>query len=99
MLPSLWNLVISMIVFFIAVSYLRRYLEEQGLPKGLTRGTLVFVLASLVSCGSGELVDWVQEKIQGPQPADQASDELMQQLKAAGLDKSVAEVLKGLGSK
>ena len=46
-LPSLWNLIISTLVFFVAVSYLRRYLEERGLPKGMTRGTLVFVLASL----------------------------------------------------
>ncbi len=59
-LPSLWNLIISTLVFFVAVSYLRRYLEERGLPKGMTRGTLVFVLASLVSWGSGEAVDWTQ---------------------------------------
>jgi fido (protein-threonine AMPylation protein) len=83
-LPSLWNLVISTLVFFIAASYLHRFLEGQGLPKGMTRGTLVFVLASLVSWGSGEMVDWTQEKIQGPQPAAQTSDELSQLLKQVG---------------
>ena len=62
----MWNLIISTLVFFIAVRYLHRYLEEEGLPKGMTRGTLVFPLASLVSWGSGEMVDWTQEKIAGP---------------------------------
>jgi hypothetical protein len=80
-LPSLWNLVISTLVFFIAARYLHRFLEGQGLPKGMTRGTLVFALASLVSWGSGEIVDWMQEKIQGPQPATQTSGDLSQQLK------------------
>ena len=80
-LPSLWNLIISTLVFFIAARYLHRYLDEQGLPKGMTRGTLVFALASLVSWGSGETVDWTQEKIEGPQPIAQASDDLSQLLK------------------
>ncbi len=80
-LPSLWNLIISTIVFFIAVRYIKRYLEEQGLPKGITRGTLVFSLASLVSWGSGELVGWVERNITGTQPAVQTQDELSQLLK------------------
>ena len=83
-LPSLWNLIISTFVFFMAARYLQRYLEEQGLPKGMTRGTLVFALASLVSWGSGEVVDWTQEKIEGPQPAAQTSDDLSQLLKMVG---------------
>jgi len=88
-LPSVWNLIISTIVFFIAVRYLHRYLEEQGLPKGMTRSIFVFTLASLVSWGSGEMVDWTQEKIEGPQPAAQTSDDLSQLLKAVGHMKPV----------
>lgn len=57
-LPSTWNLIISTITFFIAAGYIRRYLDERGLPKGTTRGTLVFTLASLMSWGFGEIVDW-----------------------------------------
>ncbi len=83
-LPSMWNLVISTIVFFIAAWYIRRYLDEQGLPKGTTRGVLVFAIASLISWGSGEMVDWTQEKIQGPQPVAQAPSDLSQLLKAVG---------------
>ena len=79
-LPSMWNLIISTIVFFIAAWYLNRYLDEQGISKCMTRGVLVFSLASLVSWGSGEVVDWTQ----GPQPASQTSKDLSQLLKAAG---------------
>jgi hypothetical protein len=80
-LPSMWNLVISTIVFFIAAWYIRRYLEEQGVPKGMTRGLLVFTLAYAVSWGAGEAVNWVQEKIEGPQSAAQTSDDLVHMMK------------------
>ncbi len=75
-LPSLWNLIISTIVFFIAAWYIHRYLEARGIPQSMTRGLLVFLLASLVSWGSGEAVDWIQ----GPQP----SGDLSQLQKSAG---------------
>lgn len=83
-LPSIWNLIISTIVFFVAGWYIRRYLEEQGIPKGMTRGWLVFTLAFLLSWGAGKAADWTQEKIEGPQPIAQTSDDLSQLLKAAG---------------
>lgn len=83
-LPSMWNLIISTIVFFIAAWYFHRYLEEQGIPKGMTRGILVFALAFLVSWCSGEVVDWIQEKIEGPQPVAQTSQDVSQLLKAVG---------------
>jgi len=50
----------------------------------MTRGVLVLVLASLVSCGAGEMVDWAQVKIEGPQAAVQTSGDLSRLLKAAG---------------
>lgn len=80
----MWNLVISTIVFFIAAWYIHRYLDEQGIPKGMTRGISVFALASLVSWGAGVAVDWTQEKIEGPQPVAKTSDDLSQLLKAVG---------------
>lgn len=61
-MPSMWNLVISTIVFFIAAWYIHRYLDEQGIPKGPTRGILVLVIASLLSWGAGYFVDMTQEK-------------------------------------
>jgi len=83
MLPSMSNLIISTIVFFIAAWFANRFLDEQGLPKGTTRGVLVFLIASMVSWGAGSVADWAQVKIEGPQAATQTTD-LSQLLKAAG---------------
>lgn len=78
------NLTISTIVFFIAAWFLNRYLDEQGIPKGMTRSLLVLVLASLVSWGAGEVTYWAQVKIEGPQAATQTPGDLSRLLKAAG---------------
>jgi len=78
------NLVISTIMFFLASWYIKRYLDGQNIPKGMTRAMLVFTLAAMVSWGSGTLVDWVQVKIEGPRAAAQTSGDLSQLLKAAG---------------
>ena len=75
-LPSMWNIIISTVVFIVAAWYIRRYLDEQAIPAGMTRGLLVFVLASIVSWGAGAVVDWTQEKIEGPQPVAKTSDDL-----------------------
>jgi predicted PurR-regulated permease PerM len=77
----MWNLIISTIVFLIAANYLHCYLEKHGLPKGMTRGILVFVIASFFSWSSGEMVDWTKEKIEGPQPITQTPNDLSQLLK------------------
>lgn len=53
------GLIISTIVFFIAAWHLNRYLDEHEIAKGMTRGVLVFALASLVSWGSSALTDWL----------------------------------------
>jgi hypothetical protein len=93
MLPSIWNLFISTIVFFIAARYLHRYLNDQEIPKGMARGILVFSLASLLSWGAGEMVDWTQEKIEGPPPqVAQTSADLSQLLKVFGQAQSSAEL-------
>jgi hypothetical protein len=84
-LPSMWNLIISTIVFFVAAWYFHRILEGQGIPKGMTRGILVFTLASIVSWAAGDVVDWAHDKIEGPPPtAHQASTDMSQMLKALG---------------
>jgi hypothetical protein len=63
------TLTISTIVFFLAAWFLNSYLDEQGIPKGFTRGVMVLVLASLMSWGMGWAVDWAQIKVEGPQAA------------------------------
>jgi hypothetical protein len=82
-LPSLWNLIISTIAFFIAAWYINRYLDEHEIPKGMSRGILVFLFASIVSWGAGDGADWVQEKIMG-KPVATTPEDLSQLLKAVG---------------
>ena len=55
-------------MFIIAAWYIRRLLDAHGIPKGMARGLVVFVLAYGVSWGAGELVDWAHEKVYGPEP-------------------------------
>ncbi|WP_415880559.1 hypothetical protein [Methylomonas sp. TEB] len=56
-------------------------LDKQGLSHGTTRSLLVFTLASLLSWGSGEVVDWTEAKIQGkPQIASRSTEEEFAQL-------------------
>jgi hypothetical protein len=54
------SIFISTIVFFIATWYFKQYLDEQEIPKSMTRGVLIFTLAAAVSWGAGALVGWVQ---------------------------------------
>jgi hypothetical protein len=43
------SLVLSTIAFFIASYYLRHYLDDLGIPKGMTRGALIFSMAVAIS--------------------------------------------------
>jgi hypothetical protein len=43
------SIVLSTLAFFVASYFLKRYLEDMGIPKGMTRGALVFSLALLIS--------------------------------------------------
>jgi hypothetical protein len=51
------GIVVSAIVYFVAAYFIRRRLEEMGIPKGVTRGTVVFVLAAVLAYGAAYLVD------------------------------------------
>lgn len=62
MMLFILNLVVSTIVFFFVANRLRRYLDTQGVPKGFLRGASTFLLASVISWGAGECVDWVCSK-------------------------------------
>jgi hypothetical protein len=53
------SIVVSTVVYFVAAYFIKRQLEEMGIPKGMTRGTVIFVLAAAVSYGAAYLVDLV----------------------------------------
>lgn len=50
---------LSSFAFFIAAFFIRRYLEDMGIPKTMTRALVVFVLSLLVAYGVGWIVDLV----------------------------------------
>ena len=53
------SIVLSTIAFFVASFYLRRYLDNMDIPKGMTRGTLIFVIALLIAYLVSLAVDYV----------------------------------------
>lgn len=56
------SFVLSTIAFFVAAFFLNRYLDEQGIGKGMTRGILVLVLASVASSGVSFLMNSLSHK-------------------------------------
>ena len=53
------NLVVSTIVFFAASHFTKRWLEENDIPQGMTRGVLVFTIALAAAYGAGWLVQHI----------------------------------------
>jgi VIT1/CCC1 family predicted Fe2+/Mn2+ transporter len=53
------SLVASTIAFFVASYYVKRWLEDNDIPKGTTRALLVFAIAAGVSYGVGWIVDHI----------------------------------------
>jgi hypothetical protein len=51
------SLIVSTIAFFVAAYFIKRRLEEMGIPKGMTRGISVFVLALVLAYGAAWIVD------------------------------------------
>ncbi|ARU32151.1 hypothetical protein CAP31_10950 [Sulfuriferula sp. AH1] len=63
---------LSTLAFFAAAFWIRRYLDEQGINRGMTRNTLVFVLATVVSLLVSAVVDKFEDKPAGGQHGDVA---------------------------
>lgn len=52
------GIVLSTIAFFVAGYFIKRYLDEAGIPKTMVRGMVVFVLALVVAYGVAFVVGW-----------------------------------------
>ena len=50
---------LSTIAFFVAGFFIRRYLDEIGIPKTMVRGMMVFVLALAAAYGVAFVVGWI----------------------------------------
>jgi hypothetical protein len=53
------SLVLSIVAYFAASVFIKRYLENMGIPKDMTRGLVVFVLALAVAYSVAFLIDLV----------------------------------------
>ena len=53
------SIVLSIIAFFVATYFLKRYLDTMDIPKGMTRGALIFSIALLISYLVSFAVDYV----------------------------------------
>jgi len=50
------SLIVSTIAFFTASYFVKGWMDENDIPKGMTRSVTIFVLAAAVSYGVGWLV-------------------------------------------
>lgn len=73
------GLMLSTVAFFVAVFFLNRYLDEQGIEPGLTRKILVGTLATVVALG----VNWAAGKLGGDAPSLRNKQALSATLKGA----------------
>ena len=53
------SLIASTIAFFVASYFIKRWMDESDMPKGVTRSLAIFALAIAVSYGVGWLVGLV----------------------------------------
>ena len=51
------SLLVSTVVFFVASYFIKRWMEENDIPKGVTRSITIFTLAAALAYGVGWLVD------------------------------------------
>jgi hypothetical protein len=52
------SFVVSTVAFFVASFFIKRYLDDMGIPKGFTRSIVIFCLALMIAYGSAFVVDW-----------------------------------------
>ena len=53
------SLLISTVVFFVASYFIKRWMEDNDIPSGVTRAITIFVLAATLAYGVGWLVDHI----------------------------------------
>jgi len=53
------SLVLSTVAFFVAAYFIKRWMDENDIPKGMTRSLSIFALATAVSYGVGWLVSYI----------------------------------------
>jgi VIT1/CCC1 family predicted Fe2+/Mn2+ transporter len=57
--PQVLSLVVSTIAFFVFGYFIKRWADDNDIPKGITRNISVFVVALALAYGTAWLVDKV----------------------------------------
>lgn len=74
----MWGLLAGIVSYPFIAWYSHRRLEDQGLPSGLTRTLLVFLIATALSTVLGYGVSWLTSKPEAPrQHLQQATTQLL----------------------
>ena len=53
------SLISSTVAFFAATYFIKRWMNQNGMPKGVTRAVTILVLATALACCVGWLVERV----------------------------------------
>ena len=53
------NIVLSTIAFFVASYFIKRWMDENDIPKGMTRNMTIFAVAAAIAYGVGWLVEHI----------------------------------------
>ena len=51
------SLLVSTVAFFVAGYYTKRWLEDNDIPQGMTRGALIFAIGLAAAYGASWIVD------------------------------------------
>ena len=57
------SLFVSTLAFFVAAYFIRRYLDEIGVPKTMVRSLVVFIIALGISYGIASIIDKAVELV------------------------------------
>lgn len=53
------SIILSTVAYFLASYYIRRYMDEIDIPKGLTRSVLIFSLALIIAYAVALAADYL----------------------------------------
>jgi predicted PurR-regulated permease PerM len=53
------SLIVSTVAYFVAAYYIKRYLDDSGIPRTFTRSVVVLVLALAIAYGVAALVELI----------------------------------------
>ena len=53
------GIILSTIAYFVASHYIRRYMDEIDIPKGMTRSIMIFSLALVISYAVAMAADYL----------------------------------------